>query len=72
MFLDFETDTNFTGIVSVISSNSSCKANMHGSPYLINNVEDIVVFLGSTVFNSYMLSWSKIAQVTFVRNNIAS
>ena len=40
--------------------------------YLIKNVEDIVVFLGITVFNSdhsYKFSCSRNAQVTFVKNN---
>ena len=45
-----------------------CSQQVPSKPYIINNVEDIVVFLGLNVFksdNSYMFSCRRNAQVTF-------
>ena len=41
----------FKGTVSVVSREPPCKYD-NGNYYLIHNVDDIVVFLGKTVFNS--------------------
>ena len=41
----------FKGTVSVVSREPLCKYD-NANYYLIHNVDDIVVFLGKTVFNS--------------------
>ena len=64
----------FEVIGSLILSYSSCKDDSQWHPWffcVINNVEEIVIFLGLKVFysdNSYLFFRSRNTQVIFVEN----